>query len=188
MEVHSDPDVTNYNKSHTLTGIYLCVTRNIQGTKKVFDLKTGTVKKPRSVTVLPIPDSAIKQVDAWGKKYQAEEKKNKLEFLNRKKLQNDWDNDKLEEPEGATEELAHPDLSAEFPGIEQEVELEDGGTAAMTILEGSTKQEAHDAAVNGELIEPITQAPSVAEVTATDVIVIDKDHEIGRASCRERVS
>ena len=47
----------------------------------------------------------------------------------------------------------------------------------MTILEASTEQEAHDAAVNGELIEPITQAPSVAETTATDVIVIDDDHD-----------
>jgi hypothetical protein len=169
--------VTNNNKSRTVAGIYLGVTDNIQGPKKVFDLKTGTVKKPRSITVLPIPDSFVKQVDAWGKKYQAEEKKNKLKFLNRKKLQYDWDNNELEEPEGATEELAHPDLSAEFSGIEQEVELEDGGTAAMTILKASTEQEAHDAAVNGELIEPITQAPSVAEVTATDVIIIDDDHD-----------
>ena len=47
----------------------------------------------------------------------------------------------------------------------------------MTILEACTEQEAHDAAVNGELIEPVTQAPSVAEVTATDVIVIDEDHD-----------
>ena len=41
-----------------------------------------------------------------------------MEFLNSKKLQYDWDNDELEEPEGATEELARLDLSAEFPGIE----------------------------------------------------------------------
>jgi hypothetical protein len=47
----------------------------------------------------------------------------------------------------------------------------------MTILEASSEQEAHDAAVNGELIEPITQAPSVAETPATDVIVINKDHD-----------
>jgi hypothetical protein len=68
-----------------------------------------------------------------------EEKKNKLEFLIRKKLQFDWDNDKLEEPAGATKELAYPYLSAEFPGIKREVELEDVGTAAMTILEASTE-------------------------------------------------
>jgi len=42
-------------------------------------------------------------------------------------------------------------------------------------LEASTEQEAHNAAVNGILIEPITQAPSVPEITATDVIIIDND-------------
>ena len=57
------------------------------------------------------------------------------------------------------EELAHPDLPAQFPGIELERELDDGATSAMTIFEASTEQEVHDAAVNGNLIEPITQAP-----------------------------
>eukprot|EP00957_Ditylum_brightwellii_P138038 10523657-Ditylum_brightwellii.AAC.1 len=82
---------------------------------KVFDLVTGTVKKPRSVTVLPLPDCFISQVNAWGKKYQEEEEKNKLEFLNCKELQYDWDNDKLEESEGLIEELSHPDLPTQFP-------------------------------------------------------------------------
>ena len=55
-EAHSHPDVTNNNKSRTFSGIYLGVTGNIQGTKKVFDLVTRTVKKPRSVTVFPMLD------------------------------------------------------------------------------------------------------------------------------------
>jgi hypothetical protein len=75
VEAHSDPDETNKNKPCTFAGIYLGVIGNIQGTKKVFNLKTGTVKKPRSVTVLPISDMVIKQVDTWGKKYQEEEKR-----------------------------------------------------------------------------------------------------------------
>jgi len=133
----------------------LGVTGNIQGTKKVFDLVTGTVKKPTSVTVFLMPDRVISQVNTWGKKYQEEEKKNKLEFLNCVQLQYDWDNDKLEESEGLIEELAHPDLPAQFPGIELESELDDGVTIAITILEASIEQEAHEAAVNSELIEPI---------------------------------
>jgi len=159
VEAHSDPDITNTNKTRTFAGIYLGITGNIQGTKKVFDLKTGTVKKCRSVTVMPMPDRIINTVNAWGKRYQEEEKKNKIEFLNRVQLQYDWDNDELEVSEGLMEELAHPDLSAQFPGIELERELDDGATSAMTIFEPSTEQEAHDAAVNGNLIEPITQAP-----------------------------
>ena len=110
-----------------------------------------------------------------GKKYQEEEKKNKLEFLNRMKLQYDWDNDELEASEGLIEELAHPDLPAQFPGIELERELNNGATSAMTILEASTEQEAHDTAVNGNLIEPIKQAPSVPEQSVTDIIIIDND-------------
>ncbi len=47
-----------------------------------------------------------------GKKYQEEEKKNKLEFLNRLQLQYDWDNDELEESKGLIEDLAHLDLPA----------------------------------------------------------------------------
>ena len=78
VEAHTDPDITNNNKTRTFSGIYLGVTGNIQGTKKVFDLATGTVKKPRSVTVFLMPDRVIIQVNAWGKTYQDEEKKNKL--------------------------------------------------------------------------------------------------------------
>ena len=77
VEAHIDSDITNNNKTRTFSGIYLGVTGNIQGTNKVFDLVTGTVKKPRSVTVFPMPDRVINQVNAWGKKYQEEERKNK---------------------------------------------------------------------------------------------------------------
>ena len=83
---------------------------------------------------MPMPDRIINTVNAWGKRYQEEEKKNKIEFLNRVQLQYDWDNDELEVSEGLMEELAHPDLSAQFPGIELERELDDGATSAMTNL------------------------------------------------------
>ena len=45
----------------------------------------------------------------------------------------------------------------------------------MTILEPPMEHDAHETAVNGELIEPITQVPSVPEQSATDVIIIDND-------------
>ena len=112
VEAHTNPDITNNSRSRTFSGIYLGITGNIQGTKKVFDLETGTVKKPRSVTVFPMPDRVISQVNAWGNKYQEEEKKNKLEFLNRLQLQYDWDIEELEEPERLMEEPAHLELPA----------------------------------------------------------------------------
>ena len=40
----------------------------MQGTLKVLDLKTGIVRKPRKMTVLPIPDSVIKLVNDYGRK------------------------------------------------------------------------------------------------------------------------
>ncbi len=56
VEAHEDPDITNTPASRTFPSIYLGPTTNIQGTKKVFDLKTGVVKKPRTVTRFPCPD------------------------------------------------------------------------------------------------------------------------------------
>ena len=71
-----------------------------------------------------MPDRVSSQVNAWGKKYQEEEKKNKSELLNCLQLQCDWENDELEESEGLIEELVHPDLPAQFPGMELERELD----------------------------------------------------------------
>ena len=99
VEAHEDPDITNTPCSRTYPGIYLGPTTNIQGTKKVFDLKTGVVKKPRTVTQFPCPDRVIALVNAWGRRYQKEERANKIEFLNRKKLKFDWDNDEMDESE-----------------------------------------------------------------------------------------
>ncbi len=85
--------------------MYLGPTGNIQGTNKVFDLKTGTVKKVRTVKSFPLPTRVIDLVNTWGLRYQKEEKKDKLEFLNCQKLKYDWDNDELEYTEGIVEDL-----------------------------------------------------------------------------------
>lgn len=71
VETHEDPDVTNTTQSRTYPSIYLGPTTNIQGTKKVFDLVTGVVKNPRSVTPFPMPDRAINIVNAWDQDHKA---------------------------------------------------------------------------------------------------------------------
>ena len=53
-------------------------TGNMQGTVKVLDLNTGTVKKPKTFTEVPMPDSVVKLVNDWGKKYKKNEKKIRL--------------------------------------------------------------------------------------------------------------
>jgi hypothetical protein len=40
---------------------------NLQGTYKIFSLETGKKIKLRKLTAYPMPDSVIKQVEAFGK-------------------------------------------------------------------------------------------------------------------------
>ena len=44
-------------------------------------MKTGTVKTPRSVIIFPTPDRAVNLVDAWGCRYQKEEKQTRPDSL-----------------------------------------------------------------------------------------------------------
>jgi hypothetical protein len=53
---------------------------NIQGTHKVFDIKTGKVKKTRTVQQLPMPDSFIAAVNNWGLRSKRDRSARKLEF------------------------------------------------------------------------------------------------------------
>ena len=115
MEANSDPDITNNMVSHTFSTIYLGPTGNIQGTKKVFNLKTGAVKKVRTVKSYPLSDHTIDLVNAWGHRYQKEEKK--LEFLNCQRLKYDWDNDELEYTEGIVYDSLNVDFLTQFPII-----------------------------------------------------------------------
>ena len=60
-------------------------TGNMQGTVKVLDLNTGKVKKPKTFTEVPMPDSVVKLVNDWGKKCQKTERKESIKFRNRNK-------------------------------------------------------------------------------------------------------
>ena len=55
VEGHINPTITNTMAERTFSGIYLGTMGNLQGTPKVFDIKTGTVKQPTKVTVFPTP-------------------------------------------------------------------------------------------------------------------------------------
>ncbi len=110
-------------RPRTFPGIFLGPTGNRQGTHKVFDINTGIVKKPRTITPLPMPDWVIAVIQDWGRHHQKEDKASTLEFLNQKLQQYDWDNDDLKYNEGLIErDIAHPDIPAEFPGIDLESE------------------------------------------------------------------
>jgi hypothetical protein len=66
----------------TFPGIFLGPTGNLQGTHKVFDINTGAVKKPRTITPLTMPDRVIAVIEDWGQCHQQEDKEKTIEFLN----------------------------------------------------------------------------------------------------------
>jgi len=83
VEANENAVITNTSHLCTHPGIYLDTTGNLQGTHKVFDLKTGKVKKPRTVTSFLVPDNVTSFVNQWGKCSKREATKNKFDFLNR---------------------------------------------------------------------------------------------------------
>ncbi len=62
------------------------------------------MKKPWTVTRFLCSDQVIALVNGWGRRYQKEERANKIEFLNRKKLKFNWDNDELDESSNLIQE------------------------------------------------------------------------------------
>jgi hypothetical protein len=115
-QAHDDPTITNTMQPQTFPGIFLSPTGNRQGTHKVFDINTGVVKKPRTITPLPMPDRVIAVIKDWGRHHQKED-------LNQKRQQYDWDNNDLEYDKGLIKpDIAHPDIPAELPGIDLESE------------------------------------------------------------------
>ena len=70
-----------------------------------------------------MPDRIIAVVEDWGQRHKRENKSTKLEFLNQKRQQYNWDNNDLEYDEGLIEQdIEHPDILAKFPGIYLESE------------------------------------------------------------------
>ena len=121
MHASYDRNVTN-SVSDTLTYnvIYLGPTGNRHGTVEVFDIDSGKVKKPWTIKIMPVPDQVIILVNKWGKRFQRESQRHKLEFLNCHKDKYAWDNDDLEDDDMALvkDEIPHPGISAEIPGVD----------------------------------------------------------------------
>ena len=65
-----------------------------------------------------LPTRVIELVNVWGRRYQKEDKKDKLELLNCQKLKYNWDNDELYYTEGIVENPKNENFLAQFPGIE----------------------------------------------------------------------
>ncbi len=66
-EAHDEPVPMNTMVSRSTPAIVLGPTGNLQGTYKLFSLKTGKKIKRRKLTAYPMPDLVIKKVEAFGK-------------------------------------------------------------------------------------------------------------------------
>ena len=171
VEASEDPTVTNTMASRTYRGLYLGNTFNIQGTHKVFDMKTGRVKKTRTVQQLPMPDSFIADVNKWGLRGKHDRAARKLEFLNRRKEKFDWDNDDMEDVGIVENEMIYPNIPAEFPGLLFDREVSNDVIEAEPDL--SDAEKAHAAAVNADIEEVNT--PGVSSLI--DEVIIDDDDD-----------
>jgi hypothetical protein len=56
-------------------------TGNIQGMVKGLDINTGKIKKPKTFTEVPIPDSVVKLVNDWGMTCQKTETNESIELF-----------------------------------------------------------------------------------------------------------
>jgi len=175
VEASEDATITNTMESRTYRGIYLGNTFNIQGTHKVFDIRSGKVKKPRTVQRLPMPDSFIAEVNKWGLRSKRDKAARKLEFLNRRKEKFDWDNDETEADDLVEDVVIYPgEIPAEFPGL-----LFDRGVSNDVVEmepELSDAQLALAAAINADIVEVnTTGVPSLID----EVIIDDDDDDDG---------
>ena len=144
VEGHHDHDVTNTQEWRTFPGIYLGQVGNIQGSKKIFDLKTGIVKSVSRMDVFPMPDRVIKLVDKWGKQYQKTPRQELLTFRDREGKPFSWENEDLHQDVTDDKPIKHAcELPAEMPGIELVDDADD--QVVQSILPPSDDQLAHEA-------------------------------------------
>jgi hypothetical protein len=100
--------------THSTPAIVLGPTGNLQGTYKFFSLETGKKIKRRKLTAYPMPDSLIKQVEAFGKSSWGV-----FDFAKRDGILFEWNKVVDECPEGIVKEdvVLYPSLVAKFPGV-----------------------------------------------------------------------
>ena len=128
-EVHDKPVPTNTMVARTHKAIALGPTGNLQGSVKFYCIHTGRVLKRRSFTPMPMPDSVIQRVNRIRER---KKQGRTFWFLNRRGEPYEWtDEVPKDDPEfqGLLDEnedtAVYPDVSAELPGVELEVEERD---------------------------------------------------------------
>ena len=97
VEAHDEPNITNKMAPRIHEYISLRPTRNIQGTQKLFCLRSGIVLKRRNIIRMITSDCIIKLVEYWGGGSRGEKYGKVIEICNRNKELFDWENEEVEE-------------------------------------------------------------------------------------------
>jgi hypothetical protein len=152
VEAQDKPTITNTMQLCTFPGIFLSPTGNCQGFHKIFDINTGAIKKPPTVTPLPMPDRVISVVNDCGRHHTKENKSCSLIFLNCKQQLYDWDNNDLNDKEGLVEPDTDtcPSIPAKFLGIDLESE-QPCHHYAVEVIEASKDKHIDTPACNASL-------------------------------------
>ena len=90
IEAHDYIVVNNTQHPQTVPVVYLVPTGDIHSTLKLFDLNTGVVKKPRTITQFPMSERVITLVKKWANRYIIKITKYEFASLNRHKQKVDW--------------------------------------------------------------------------------------------------
>ncbi len=128
-EVHDEPVLTNTMVARTHKAIALGHTGSLQGSVIFYFIHTGWVLKRRSFTPMPMPDLVIQRVNTIRER----EKQGRIFwFLNQHGEPYEWMDEVPEDDpdfQGLLDEnkgtAVYPDVSAELPGVELEVEERD---------------------------------------------------------------
>eukprot|EP00804_Cyclotella_cryptica_P021082 CCRYP_019384-RA/>CCRYP_019384-RA protein AED:0.40 eAED:0.40 QI:0/-1/0/1/-1/0/1/0/331 len=124
-QAYDDPSSTETNTQQARSRDVICLgpTGNMQGSYYFVDLSTKAVIKRRRFQELPVPDSIIKKVEAWGRR---DKQTGIIRFANRNNDPYEWDDEQeplVEDNAPEPEQAPFPDIPAETPGVEIEANV-----------------------------------------------------------------
>ena len=115
-----DADVMNDMRGRTHPCISLGPSVNWQVSQMCFELDTGKVVLRRIITILPMPERAIKIINDWGELQKNSGFNNKLEFWDRMKKIYHWENEDVYMSDGKYEVEpvnVYPHIPSEIAGV-----------------------------------------------------------------------
>jgi hypothetical protein len=154
-EAHDETSPSNTMTPWTHKAIAMGPMGNLQGSVKFFCLNTGRILKRQLFTTLPMPDRVIMHVNNIGLR---EKQGRTFRFINWRQEPYEWtdvvpeDDPDFQGLFEEEEEAAYPDISAEPPGVE--LELEEADYLALTDKPEPNFEQLATAALDNAGIDP----------------------------------